>query len=278
MLTAAAVCPHPPVLIPAVMGSAGTGPELGDLRAACAAAVRGLLLARPDLLIVVGGGPADGTWTWPVAGSMRAFGVPWVTGPGEPVLPLSLTVGAWLLAEALAATELPVTDLAATDPLATDPLATDPLATDPLAAAPPAVQVRAVAAAAPPDGCLRLGAELAALAPRVALLVMGDASARKAAGVHGAADPGAEHYDAGVAGALGAADAGALARLDPGLDGELMVAGRAAWQVLAGAAASPEPGCALRGQLRYSAAPMDVSYLVASWDSVPVAAAGGPVP
>jgi hypothetical protein len=112
----------------------------------------------------------------------------------------------------------------------------------------------------------------------VALLVMGDASARKAAGVHGAADPGAERYDAGVAGALGAADAGALARLDPGLDGELMVAGRAAWQVLAGAAASPEPGCALRGQLRYSAAPMDVSYLVASWDSVPVATAGGAVP
>lgn len=248
MLTAAAVCPHPPVLIPAVMGSAGTGPELGDLRASCAAAVRGLLLARPDLLIVVGGGPADGTHAWPAAGSMRAFGVPWVTGPGEPVLPLSLTVGAWLLAA-----ELPATD-------------------------PPAVQVRAVAAATPPDRCLRLGAELAALAPRVALLVMGDASARKAAGVHGAADPDAERYDAGVAGALGAADAGALARLDPGLDGELMIAGRAAWQVLAGAAASPEPGRALRGQLRYSAAPMDVSYLVASWDSVPVATAAGPVP
>jgi hypothetical protein len=257
VLTAAAVCPHPPVLIPAVMGSAGTGPELGDLRAACAAAVRGLLLARPDLLIVVGGGPADGTYTWPVAGSMRPFGVPWVTGPGEPVLPLSLTVGAWLLAEALAATALAATGLPATDP--------------------PAVQVRAVAAATSPDGCLRLGAELAALAPRVALLVMGDASARKAAGVHGAADPVAERYDAGVAGALGAADAGALARLDPGLDGELMIAGRAAWQVLAGAAGSPEPGCALRGQLRYSAAPMDVSYLVASWDSVPAATAGGPV-
>jgi hypothetical protein len=244
MLAAAAVCPHPPVLIPAVMGSAGTGPEFGDLRAACTAAVRGLLQAQPDLLLVVGGGPAGGTYAWPAAGGMLAFGVPWATGPGEPVLPLSLTVGAWLLTETLPAVSPAVS---------------------------PAVQFRAVAAVTPPDGCLRLGAQLAALAPRVALLVMGDASARKAAGVHGAADPAAERYDAGVAEALGAADAGALARLDPGLDAELMIAGRAAWQVLAGAASTGR-GRALRGQLRYAAAPLDVTYLVASWDSVPVAA------
>jgi hypothetical protein len=267
MLAAAAVCPHPPVLIPAVMGSAGAGPELGDLREACAAAVRALLLAQPDLLVVVGGGPADGTYGWPAAGSMQAFGVPWVTGPGEPVLPLSLTVGAWLLEQALPAEAL----LNAVPPSAHPSAAA-------LAAGPPVVQARAVAAAAPPDSCLRLGAQLAALAPRVALLVMGDASARKAAGVHGAADPDADRYDAGVAGALSAADAGALARLDPGLDGELMIAGRAAWQVLAGAAASPGPGQVLRGQLRYAAAPLDVTYLVASWDSAPVTAAAGLAP
>jgi hypothetical protein len=253
MLAAAAVCPHPPVLIPAVMGSAGTGPELGELRAACTAAVRALLLAQPDLLVVVGGGPADRTFAWPAAGSMREFGVPWATGPGDPVLPLSLTVGAWLLAEAL-------------------------LTAGWLVTGPPAVWARAVAAATSPDGCLRLGAQLAALAPRVALLVMGDATARKAAGVHGAADPDAERYDAGVAKALGDADADALARLDPGLDGELMIAGRAAWQVLAGAAASPAPGWAWRGQLRYAAAPLDVSYLVASWDRAPAATAGGQAP
>jgi hypothetical protein len=252
MLTAAAVCPHPPVLIPPVMGSAGAGPELGDLRAACAAAVRGLLAAQPDLLVVVGAGPEDGAHAWPVTGGMRAFGVPWATGPGEPVLPLSLTVGAWLLTEALAG-EAP-------------------------AGAGPRVQFRAVAAVTPPQDCLRLGAQLAALAPEVALLVMGDASARKAAGVHGAADPDAERYDAAVAGALGAADAGTLARLNPGLDAELMIAGRAAWQVLAGAAASPAPGQAWRGQLRYAAAPLDVSYLVASWDRVPAATAGGQAP
>jgi hypothetical protein len=96
---------------------------------------------------------------------------------------------------------------------------------------------------------------------------MGDASARKAAGVHGAADPAAERYDAEVAAALAAADPAALAALDPALDDELMIAGRAAWQVLAGAAA----GVSLLGRLRCAAAPYDVSYLVASWDSAALA-------
>ena len=50
--------------------------------------------------------------------------------------------------------------------------------------------------------------------------------------------------------------------LDPALDDELMIAGRAAWQVLAGAAA----GASLRGRLRCALAPYDVSYLVASWE------------
>ena len=119
----------------------------------------------------------------------------------------------------------------------------------------------------PPADCLRLGAELAGLAARVAMLAMGDASARKAAGVPGRADPAAERYDAEVAAALAAADPAALARLDPAIDGELMIVGRAAWQVLAGAAENT----ALRGQLRCAAAPFGVTYLVASWQSLTAA-------
>ena len=46
------------------------------------------------------------------------------------------------------------------------------------------------------------------------------------------------------------------------LDDELMVAGRAAWQVLAGAA----DGARLRGRLRCATTRYEVSYLVASWD------------
>ena len=248
MLVAAAVCPHPPLLIPAAMGAAGLGDsgsagvgrhdadaELRELRACCADAVADLLAAGPDLLVVVGGAAATAAYDGHAAGSLREYGVPFVVGSGKPVLPLSLTVGAWLL---------------------------DQAAGEPRAEPARRVQLRAVAADMPTAGCLRLGAELASLALRVALLAMGDACARKAAGVPGAADPAAERYDAQVAAALADGDARGLARLDPALDDELMIAGRAAWQVLAGAAGDGS----LRGRLRCAVAPYDVSYLVASWD------------
>jgi hypothetical protein len=64
-----------------------------------------------------------------------------------------------------------------------------------------------------------------------------------------------------VTAALAAADPGALAALDPGRDQELFVAGRAAWQVLAGAASAG----AFTADLRYAAAPFEVSYYVATW-------------
>jgi hypothetical protein len=252
VLIAAAVCPHPPVLIPAAMGEAGAGPELADLRAACAAAAQGLVRARPDLIVVAGGGPAGRDYPWPSAGSLHRYGVPWSTGPGRPVLPLSLTVGTWLLTGALAASGIP----------------------GPAVTSATSVMLRAVAVTASPESCRRLGARLAGLAPRVAMLAMGDASAKKAIGVPGAPDPEAEEYDAGIAAALAAADAGALARLDPDRAAELRVTGRAPWQVLAGAAAAAaghKEG--LRGLLRHQAAPYDVSYLVASWAAGPDAAA-----
>src|SRR5215472_10531936 len=75
MLIAGAVCPHPPLLIPAALGSAASDPpaELRKVAAAAARAVAGLAEARPEVIVVVGGGAADR------------------------VLPLSLTVGRWLL-------------------------------------------------------------------------------------------------------------------------------------------------------------------------------------
>jgi hypothetical protein len=83
----------------------------------------------------------------------------------------------------------------------------------------------------------------------------------RARGIPGAADARADGYDRQVAEALAAADAGALAAIGPGHDGRLHVAGRAAWQVLAGAAAQG----AFDAELRYSAAPFEVTYHVASW-------------
>ena len=58
--------------------------------------------------------------------------------------------------------------------------------------------------------------------------------------------------DAELAAALAAADPGRLAALDPALDDELMIAGRAAWQVLAGAAA----GASLRGAAALRGSPL----------------------
>ena len=69
---------------------------------------------------------------------------------------------------------------------------------------------------------------------------MGDGPARRARAAPHAADPEADRYDDQVAGALAAADPAALAALDPREDRPLEVAGRVAWQVLAGAGRAGE--------------------------------------
>ena len=125
-----------------------------------------------------------------------------------------------------------------------------------------AVVFQEVARNAAAGACLKLGRILADRAPRVGLLAMGDACARPAREDPEVPDPAAKDYDEEVAEALAAADARWLARLDPALDDELVVAGRAAWQVLAGAAR----GTRMQGRLLCMAAPYGVTYLVASWE------------
>jgi hypothetical protein len=229
MLIAAAVCPHPPLLVPEVTGAHDPGEgELRRLRAACRDAVAVLLGAAPDLLVAVGGAGQTAEYPPAAGGSLRDFAVPFGVGANR-VLPLSLTIGKWLLAGAAPG-------------------------------GPPAAWWGVASGAAPAD-CLNLGEKQAALAPRVALLAMGDGPGRRARGVPGATDPGADRYDDQVTAALAAADPGALAALDPRYDEELFVAGRAAWQVLAGAASRG----AFAADLRYAAAPFEVSYYVATW-------------
>ncbi|HVF05659.1 MAG TPA: hypothetical protein VNA20_12530 [Frankiaceae bacterium] len=184
MLLAAAVCPHPPLLVPEA--AAGAAPETGDLRAACRAAVAAL---PPETLVV---------------GTAQA-----------------VDVGRWLLPNA--ATHVVQRDLAPADAAA-------------------------------------LGRALVADTDR-ALLVMGDGTACRSVGAPGYLDDRAAPYDAAVAAALAAADTGALLGLDSALDDELLVGGRAAWQVLAGAAA----GRTWRATLHYDAAPYGVGYFVATW-------------
>src|SRR6516225_6326675 len=99
MLIAGAVCPHPPLLIPEALGSAASDPpdELRKVAAAAARAVAGLAAAQPEAVVVVGGGAAEREYGADAAGGLHAFGVGVTIGAGEPVLPLSLTVGRWLL-------------------------------------------------------------------------------------------------------------------------------------------------------------------------------------
>ncbi|MFD7258954.1 class III extradiol dioxygenase subunit B-like domain-containing protein [Streptomyces sp. NPDC059874] len=234
MLVAAAVCPAPPLLVPEV--AAGAAAELGDARTACSDALAVLAASRPDLLVVVGAADRDHAGAYPqgARGSFRGFGVEADVQLGEGdegprLLPASLAVGAWLLSRARWGAA-PVEGLGVAEPLDT-------------------------------AHCLRTGRELAARDERVALLVMGDGSAKRTLKAPGYLDERAAAFDAAAGRALAAADVAALAALDAELATELQAAGRAPWQVLAGAA----EGAGLDGRLLYEDAPYGVGYFVAAW-------------
>jgi hypothetical protein len=223
VLVSAAICPHPPLLLPGLTGAADVG---AGLRAVCEAAVREALEVAPDRVVVVGG--ADTTAAWdpatPVDGS--PYGGPDSGRPAgsRPRLPLSLMVGRDLVDWS--------GDLA----------------------------VQAVSADASPKDCAVLGGELVA-EKRTALLVMGDGSARRGLKAPGYVDERALAYDAEVTGALSRADAAALSALDRELAADLLVAGRSAWQVLAGALG----GRPAAGRLLHADDPFGVLYIVATW-------------
>ena len=258
MLVAAAVCPCPPVLVPEV--AAGAAPELDTARAACADALGVLAAARPDLLVVVGPAEQPGRGVFPQGsrGTFRGFGAEadvrlgsGAAGGGDAVggreavagretsggrdaaddreLPPSLAVGAWLL-ERTGWADAPIEGLGVGERLE-------------------------------PERCVQTGREIAGRAARVAMLVMGDASACRTLKAPGYLDERAAPFDAEVARALGAADTAAIKALDADLAYQLKAAGRAPWQVLAGAAEDAD----LVGALLYDDAPYGVCYLVAAW-------------
>ncbi|MGW2385241.1 class III extradiol dioxygenase subunit B-like domain-containing protein [Streptomyces sp. NPDC001658] len=236
MLVAAAVCPCPPLLVPEL--AAGAASELDRARAACSDALGVLAASRPDRLVVVGPADRDGRGPHPegAPGSFRGFGVDLDVRLGrdtgtavERPLPDSLAVAAWLL-ERGGWSGAPIEGLGVGEPLGA-------------------------------ERCIQTGREIAGADERVALLVMGDASACRTLKAPGYLDERAAPFDAEVARALGAADVAALKTLDTGLAYELKASGRAPWQVLAGAAEDAD----LAGALLYEDAPYGVGYLVATW-------------
>ncbi|KKK05744.1 hypothetical protein [Micromonospora sp. HK10] len=237
-LVAAAVCPHPPLLVPELAGAAAG--ELDDLRAAADAAVARLLAAGARTVVVVGAADRTAELSYPYRGSFAPWGAPLEVRLGRhPAgiigtdgLPLSLLVGAWLLNR--------VRQQVATT-----------------------WRMISVAADESVERCAAGGGRLGSGTQPWALLVMGDGSACRGVKAPGYDDPRAPAYDEGVAVALAGADAAALLDLDPGLSAELKVAGRAPWQVLAGAVRAA--GGDWRGDLSYHQAPYGVAYFVANW-------------
>jgi len=232
MIVAAALCPCPPLLAAELTGQADILPEL---RAACATAVARMLAAGPDVVAVAG--LAETTGTWDPAGelslasyapTLRAAALR-TTGPP---LPLALGIGALLLDNAgYAGSRI----------------------------------LRGIDAAEPAAGCLALGREIAASASRVALLAVGDGSARRSASAPGYLDERAAPFDEAAERAVRDGDLAALASFDPALATDLLAAGRPAWQVLAGALlTSPRAAGRPHTEILYSDAPLGVTYLVAT--------------
>ncbi|MEV0127081.1 class III extradiol dioxygenase subunit B-like domain-containing protein [Dactylosporangium sp. NPDC050688] len=212
------------MLVPEV--AAGAAGELDDLRAACRAAVAHLEAA--DVLVVVGADVTTIRREPPFGGTLAPWGVDRRVGAAtSDPLPLSLLIGAWLLEDVNIRN----------------------------------VQFQSIAADATPAECAALGSALVATGTRSALLVMGDGSACRGEKSPGYDDPRAEAFDTTVAEALAKGDTATLRQLDPALAAQLLVAGRAPWQVLAGAAERPFGTTEL---LRHEA-PYGVAYLVASW-------------
>jgi len=261
LIVGAAVLPHPPLLLRELTGAAD---PVAGLRRSCAEAVADVLACRPDEVLIVGstdagstavgstavgstgvgGTDADGTRT---AGTGAGTGTGTGTGPappdavldvraygsssprppvGAPLLPLSLGIGARLL------------DDAAWQGSRT---------------------LWAVARDAPTEHCLDLGRELASRPARTVLLVMGDGTARRSTTAPGYLDDRAAPFDAAATEALAGGDAAVLATLDPHLAADLLAAGRAPWQVLAGAVPNAE------ARLLTAEDPYGVLYVVATW-------------
>nr|WP_222131747.1 hypothetical protein [Pseudonocardia sp. C8] len=221
------------MLVPDLSGDAAV--ETEALRDAVRAAVKALAAAAP-VWVAVGADPGGRRTVAPgTRGTFAGYGrdVP-VALPGRgtadegPELPLPLLVAGW------AAAGTGVT----------------------------AVRGELVAPDASPSGCAELGRTLAA--EDVGLLVLGDGAAMHTPAAPGGFDERAEAFDAVVAAALDVPDPEALAALDPAAAAELWAAGRAPWQVMAGAAA----GRAWTAAHRHTSMPYGVAYHVALWEPV----------
>lgn len=176
----------------------GAAPELDDLRAACRTAIRRAVPGdvRP---VLVGAGPTAADYSSSTRGTFAGFGLPLEVplgsdDPGPVGLPPALTVGAWLVRDALGADS------------------------------------GAVAWAVPPQG--RRLPELPN--EPTSLIVVGDGSARRSEKAPGYLDERAAAFDAALADIFRHGDGSELSkdRLERHGAGELLVAGLPVWDAV----------------------------------------------
>lgn len=225
MLTAIALTPPAPVLVPELAGAAAA--EVADFRAAAVAAAATL----PNRWIAVGIGPADLTVGPDTGGSFAGYGadVAISLSPDAPpqvvALPLAALFAGWLRGQV------------------------NPDAR---------VRVQVCRADLDPEGALARGvalrADIDAVEEPVGVLVLADGAHTLIASAPGGYDPESLQVQDALDRALAVGDTEALSRLPDG------IVGRVAYQVLAGLA--PHPAAAtelIRG------APYGVGYFVGTW-------------
>lgn len=204
--------------------ASGAAGELADLRAACREAIRTACRDAPVLL--VGGGTRTRAYGAGTRGSLASFGVDLAVALGPP--------------DGSAGDGLPPS-LAVGAWLVADALGPVSVTAWETAdgTAPPA-----------PDG-------------PVALVVMGDGSARRSTTAPGYLDERAAGFDAALARALASGDPERLGALDADLARQLLVAGVPAWHAAAGLLA----GRRYDARVGYDGAPYGVGYVVAGWSA-----------
>lgn len=193
-----------------------------------------MMAAQPDQLLLIGSGERSQLHSPLARGSLAGYGLDQEFHLGSPScggaleLPLSLTIGAWLLERV---------------------------------AGP---RSRALGLGVGPDyRRSRAGADVLGVveASRVGLLVLGDGSARRSTSAPGYLDERAVPFDDAVEAALATGDADALAELDLDVAAQLMCAGAPAWA----AAGDLLAGSPWTATLEWAGAPYGVGYAVAHW-------------
>jgi hypothetical protein len=218
-----AFCASPPLLPPVVAGRAAA--DTADLRRACAEALAAALAPGPTTVVVVGAGQPGQRYGRGDGGSLRGFGVDLDVPFAGPARPDGRRTP---LSHTVGAWLL-----------------------DEAGWTGPRIGVS-------PDDLEDVVVELAG---PIALLAMGDGSARRTLKAPGHLDAAAEPFDAAVAAALRDGDAGTLAALDAAEGDRLLAAGVPTWRAVGRLVGDR----AVAASLRYDDAPFGVGYLVADW-------------